>query len=263
MRHPDPREDRPLCQVARADRPGPPPVLRDVDDHGRRWPPGSWSRATRAAPPRSRATPTTRRASARPTSSPRRRPSTSTTPTARKVVLHDGEVGTWDDFLAAITADMTRLRAKKGAGLRILTGAVSSPSLAGQIKDVLAALPEARWHRFEAVDGDNARGGSKLAFGEYVDPVYHFDKADVILSLDADFLACGSPGRVSDERAFAARRDAQGRGDEPPLRRRGGLHEHRRVGRPPAADPAQPDPRPRVGHRAERRGSRGPRTPPA
>ena len=102
---------------------------------------------------------------------------------------------------------MERLRAKKGAGLRILTEAVGSPSLAGQIKDLLAALPEAKWHRYEPVNSDNARAGAKLAFGEYVDPVYHFDRADVILSLDADFLACGSPGRIADERAFAARRD--------------------------------------------------------
>src|SRR3954464_878405 len=42
-------------------------------------------------------------------------------PDRSKNVLFDGEVGTWDDFLAALTADMTRFRAKKGAGLRFLT----------------------------------------------------------------------------------------------------------------------------------------------
>ena len=113
---------------------------------------------------------------------------------------------TYDDFLAALTNEMQRLRAKKGAGLRILTEAVGSPSLAGQIKELLAAYPEAKWHRYEPVNKDSAKAGAKLAFGEVADPVYHFDKADVILSLEADFLACGSPGRVADERAYAARR---------------------------------------------------------
>ncbi len=128
-------------------------------------------------------------------------------PDRAQLVLREGQGGIYDDLLAALTAEMDRLRPKKGAGLRILTEAVGSPSLADQIKQVLAAYPEAKWHRYEGVSRDAARAGSKLAFGEVVDPVYHFDKADVILALDADFLACGSPGRVADERAFAARRE--------------------------------------------------------
>ena len=33
--------------------------------------------------------------------------------------------------------------------------------------------------------------GARLAFGEALEPIYHLDKADVILALDADFLAWG------------------------------------------------------------------------
>ena len=127
-------------------------------------------------------------------------------PDRSKVVLHEGQVGTWDDFLLALTESMNRFRQNKGAGLRILTGAIGSPSLAGQIKELIAAFPEAKWHRYDAVGKDACKAGSKLAFGEVLDPVYRFDRADVILSLEADFLACGSPGRVADERAFSARR---------------------------------------------------------
>jgi molybdopterin-containing oxidoreductase family iron-sulfur binding subunit len=114
---------------------------------------------------------------------------------------------TYDDFLAALTNEMTRLRPKNGAGLRILSEAVSSPSLAAQIKELIGKFPEAKWYRYEPVSKDYAKAGSKLAFGEILDPVFHFDKADVILSLEADFLACGSPGRTADERAYAARRE--------------------------------------------------------
>jgi MoCo/4Fe-4S cofactor protein with predicted Tat translocation signal len=112
----------------------------------------------------------------------------------------------YDDFLSILTDKMNGFRPTKGAGLRILTETVGSPSLANQIKEFLAAFPEAKWHRYEPVNKDSAKAGAKLAFGEIVDPVYHFDKADVILSLDADFLACGSPGRTADERAYAAKR---------------------------------------------------------
>ncbi len=127
-------------------------------------------------------------------------------PDRSKVVLHEGQVGTWDDFLAALTNTMDRFRKNKGAGLRLLTESVGSPSLAGQIRELLAAFPEAKWHRYEAVGKDASKAGSRLAFGEVVDPVYRFDRADVVVSLESDFLACGSPGRVCDERAFSARR---------------------------------------------------------
>ena len=113
---------------------------------------------------------------------------------------------TYDDFQAVFTNEMNRIRAKKGAGLRILTETVGSPSLGDQIQQLIAALPEAKWHRYEPVNKDSAKAGTKLALGEVADPVYHFNKADVILSLDADFLACGSPGRTADERAYSARR---------------------------------------------------------
>src|SRR5439155_23047648 len=45
----------------------------------------------------------------------------------------------------------------------------------------------------------------KVACGEYADAQYHLDRADVILSLDADFLGCG-PGSLRYAREFAAGR---------------------------------------------------------
>ena len=84
----------------------------------------------------------------------------------------------------------------KGAGIRILTETVSSPTLAAQIQRAARALPAAKWHQWDPASRDNARAGAQLAFGEYVDAQYRFEQADVILSLDADFLGCG-PGRCA------------------------------------------------------------------
>ncbi len=44
-----------------------------------------------------------------------------------------------------------------------------------------------------------------LAFGRPVNTIYHFDQADVIVSLDADFLSCG-PGNLLYARQFADQR---------------------------------------------------------
>jgi molybdopterin-containing oxidoreductase family iron-sulfur binding subunit len=116
-----------------------------------------------------------------------------------------GEIRPWSAFLGAIRAALTAQQALKGAGLRILTESVSSPTLAAQIRDVISRYPEARWHQWDPASRDNARVGSKLAFGQYVDAQYKLENADVILALDADFLSCG-PGSLRYARDFAAGR---------------------------------------------------------
>jgi molybdopterin-containing oxidoreductase family iron-sulfur binding subunit len=89
--------------------------------------------------------------------------------------------------------------------LRILTGAVTSPSLTRSIAGLLAQFPNARWVQYEACGQDSAREGAKKAFGKDVAVTYDFTKADVIVSLDADFLGAG-PGQVRYNRDFGARR---------------------------------------------------------
>jgi len=92
--------------------------------------------------------------------------------------------------------------------LRILTGTVTSPTLAAQLKQILQLFPSARWHQYEPVNADSARAASRITFGRYADIRYHFDKADVILSLDADFLL-SLPGHVRHARDFTSRRRAK------------------------------------------------------
>ena len=94
----------------------------------------------------------------------------------------------------------------KSTGLRILTGTVTSPTLGAQIKKLLAKFPEAKWHQYEPSGGDSVREGTRLAFGKPMNPVYHFEQADVIVSLDADFLTIG-PGHTRYTRDFSRRRD--------------------------------------------------------
>jgi len=86
---------------------------------------------------------------------------------------------------------------------------VTSPSLADQIHSILAQFPQAKWHQYEPLSRDTVREGAKLAFGEYVNTVYHLDQADVIVSLDADFLSAG-PGAVRYARDFADKRRING-----------------------------------------------------
>src|SRR5256712_3130690 len=73
------------------------------------------------------------------------------------------------------------------------------------MKQILTDFPEAKWHQYEPVNRDNARAGAMMAFGQDVNTIYDFSKAERILSLDADFLSC-QPGSLRYARDFAARR---------------------------------------------------------
>jgi len=126
-------------------------------------------------------------------------------PDRSQVVTRSGRISSWVTFVAALNQALEAQKIKHGAGLRILTGRVTSPTLADQLRALLTEYPEAKWHRFEAITRDNVRAGSRIAFGQDVHGRHAVDRADMIVSLDADFLGSG-PTDLRDTRHFSDRR---------------------------------------------------------
>ena len=133
-------------------------------------------------------------------------------PDRSQVVSNYGEIRAWSEFLDSAQASAAALKATQGAGLRILSGIVASPTLAAQIQALLTLYPQAKWHQWEPAVGDGMREGGKLAFGTYVNTIYRPEKADVILSLDSDFLGSG-PGHIRYAREFSRPRTLNGSND--------------------------------------------------
>jgi molybdopterin-containing oxidoreductase family iron-sulfur binding subunit len=131
-------------------------------------------------------------------------------PDRSQSVVSLGDQRSWQSFVNAMRGPLSAQKALQGAGIRILTGTTSSPTLADQMQSFLKLYPQARWHVYEPVNRDNVLEGAKLAFGQPVETRYDFSKADVIVSLDADFLYAGFPGNVRYIRDFASRRDPDG-----------------------------------------------------
>ncbi|MGB9086472.1 MAG: TAT-variant-translocated molybdopterin oxidoreductase [Terriglobales bacterium] len=125
-------------------------------------------------------------------------------------ITYMGDVRSWNAFMDAIHGPMNAEKSMAGGGVRILTQTVTSPTLAAQIREYLGANPQAKWHVYEPINRDNVYEGAKLAFGEVVETRYDLSKADVIVSLDADFLYAGFPGSARYTRDFAARRNPDG-----------------------------------------------------
>jgi molybdopterin-containing oxidoreductase family iron-sulfur binding subunit len=128
-------------------------------------------------------------------------------PDRAKDITYMGDIRSWNAFMEAVRGPMSVQKSIAGSGIRILTQTVSSPTLAAQIRSYLEANPQAKWHVYEPISRDNVVEGAKLAFGEPVETRYDLSKADVIVSLDADFLYAGFPGSARYTRDFAARRN--------------------------------------------------------
>ena len=131
-------------------------------------------------------------------------------PDRARNITYMGDVRSWSAFMDAVKGPMNVQQSMAGSGVRILTQGVSSPTLAAQIRSYVAAHPQARWHVWEPINRDNVYEGAKMAFGEVVETRYDLSKADVIVSLDADFLYAGFPGSTRYIRDFAARRNPDG-----------------------------------------------------
>ncbi len=131
-------------------------------------------------------------------------------PDRSQSVVSMGDQRSWQSFVNAIRGPLSAQKALQGAGIRILTPTISSPTLADQLRNFLKIYPQAKWHVYEPVNRDNVLEGAKMAFGQPVETRYDFSKADVIVSLDADFLYAGFPGNVRYIRDFAKRRNPDG-----------------------------------------------------
>ncbi len=129
-------------------------------------------------------------------------------PDRSKVVKHFSVISSWSSFVSELSMALENQSLKEGAGLRILTETVTSPTFAAEIQQVLTRFPKAKWHRYEPLNRDHAREGSLQALGQYADTIYDFTKADIVLSLDADFLS-PSPGNLKYVREFTARRGTE------------------------------------------------------
>jgi molybdopterin-containing oxidoreductase family iron-sulfur binding subunit len=126
-------------------------------------------------------------------------PERSTTP--RK----SGTAATWVDFEQELGGRLAAFDEDQGARLRVLMPPTLSPTVIRMRAALAQRFPKARVHTWSAVNDSNAREGTRLAFGQPMTPLYSFDKARVILSLDSDFLQTES-GNVRATKQFASGR---------------------------------------------------------
>jgi Fe-S-cluster-containing dehydrogenase component len=112
---------------------------------------------------------------------------------------------TQQQFQGELNDALAKLESRRGAGLRILTSTVTSPTLQAQLAELAQRLPEARAHRWDPLNRDHSHEGARLAFGRPLESVYRLEESRAVLSLDCRFMD-DEPGRLSYIRQYARSR---------------------------------------------------------
>jgi Fe-S-cluster-containing dehydrogenase component/anaerobic selenocysteine-containing dehydrogenase len=123
-----------------------------------------------------------------------------------KQLRSGGEPIAWITFLRQTKASVPKLVATKGAGLRFLVEPTASPVLGDLRRRILARFPAAKFVSYASTTSDGAVDGLRMAFGQPLVARHNLDKAQIVLSLDADFLGDG-PELTRATRGYASRRE--------------------------------------------------------
>ena len=113
----------------------------------------------------------------------------------------------WNDFVMAWGELAKAHTADGGARLAVLSESFSSPTLARLASEVRTRFPRSQWATYDAVSDENRLAGLRQAAGRDVDLMLRFDRAAVILCLDADPLLT-DPEMIRHARGFADGRRA-------------------------------------------------------
>jgi molybdopterin-containing oxidoreductase family iron-sulfur binding subunit len=129
-------------------------------------------------------------------------------PDRAKRFTHDGKTVSREVALSFLDELSRKFSVNQGEGLAFLAESSTSPSRARLQKIIAQKFPKSHWFTYDAIDSGIHQRAATQAFGQPVKPVFHFDKAKVILSLDCDFVG-GEDGAHEHIRKFAAGRKAE------------------------------------------------------
>jgi molybdopterin-containing oxidoreductase family iron-sulfur binding subunit len=101
--------------------------------------------------------------------------------------LQKGQKAGWDEIDRGIRSQLDTIR-RQGGAVRLLSGTITSPTAAVLVQRFLGGFRDARWVVYDPVSCSAILDAHKQTHGMRVLPRYHFERADVILSFEADFL---------------------------------------------------------------------------
>ena len=127
-------------------------------------------------------------------------------PSRARLVKHRGTPAARRTFLLTLADELKTHEHDGGARLRFLVEPTSSPTVLWLRDRIADRFPNSKVVAFASAGRENVYGGTAVAFGKPYEPRHDFSRADVIFSLDADFLRPEGEG-LRHTHQFADRRD--------------------------------------------------------
>jgi molybdopterin-containing oxidoreductase family iron-sulfur binding subunit len=126
-------------------------------------------------------------------------------PDRSETALHEGRLSTFSEFAGKFSTEAQELATRKGEGLAVLSGVTTSPSLISQMNSLRAQWPAAKWYVHEPSVNPAVGSAARKIAGRNAFVAYDLSKADVIVSLESDFLNSG-PAAMVYARQYGSRR---------------------------------------------------------
>ena len=101
--------------------------------------------------------------------------------------LEEGKRSSWEEVDREIQAGLASIRDDRGA-VRFLSGTITSPTTRAEIQEFLKGFPDARHITYDPLSNSALLDAHEQTHDLRVLPRFHFDRAEVIVSFDADFL---------------------------------------------------------------------------
>src|SRR5437660_3592046 len=126
-------------------------------------------------------------------------------PARSRRFVNRGKDSNRGEFDAYIDKLRGQLGSNGGDGLAFLVEELHSPTRERLRAELEKAFPKMMWCVYDAGLSEAQNYATGTSFGENVRLIPRFDRADVVLALDSDFLDCGE-GDLASARAFTQRR---------------------------------------------------------
>jgi MoCo/4Fe-4S cofactor protein with predicted Tat translocation signal len=107
-------------------------------------------------------------------------------PDRSKSIMNGRRESGWKEVSELWEAAKTEYKNAQGNGLAVLDTESCSPTYARLKNEFLKKYPDAEWVTFSSVSDENIIRGVEAATGKLLKPSYNYEKAEIIVALDAD-----------------------------------------------------------------------------
>ena len=133
-------------------------------------------------------------------------------PDRLKKTYNSSGVSTMNDFKNYVKEISKIFKDKSGDGLAVISTSFRSSTTKNLYNKLISRYPKLDWVPFDSISYENQINGIGNISGVKSLPIYHFDKADIVLSLESDFIG-SDINSIHNQKTFSKKRRVKTKSD--------------------------------------------------